>query len=279
MPATRILKELAKLTGQDVASVASAVDKDVLGNYKNKDEITSFYNMAQHMDNNGKRSSPNNYIRATLADAKKYPLTVQLNTLVTKVLFSNSSTSPTAIGVEVMTGKSIYKADPRYKPGTKGPLSQILAKKEVIVSGGAFNSPQILKLSGIGPAAELKKFNLPVVKDLPGVGENLADNYEGSLLALGKTPTDGGLITLMFKTPSSPKNRNIFTWCGVFSFEGFWPGFPADYGPNEYQWYGMGDSFHSERTQLTSLQRHDSHRSTFTSRQCPSCQRRPPGRT
>ncbi len=103
------------------------------------------------------------------------------------------------------------------------------------MSGGAFNSPQILKLSGIGPADELKKFNISVVKDLPAVGENLADNYEGSLLALGQAPMEGGLMALIFKTPSAPKNRNIMTWCGAFSFEGFWPGFPADYGPKEYE--------------------------------------------
>ncbi|KAK3384854.1 hypothetical protein B0H63DRAFT_542899 [Podospora didyma] len=231
---TRILRKMAELTGQNPEDVGVLMDTDILGAYKNKDEISSFYNMVQHADRQGKRSSPNNYVRATLADPKKYPLTLQLHTLVTKVLFSNEST-PRAIGVEVMQGASLYKADPKHIPGTKAPLTQILANKEVIVSGGAFNSPQILKLSGIGPAAELQKFNIPVVKDLPGVGEQLSDNYEGSILALGQIPADSGLITLQFRTPSAPtKKRNIFTWCGAFSFEGFWPGFPADYGPNQY---------------------------------------------
>jgi choline dehydrogenase len=192
--------------------------------------------MVQHADRNGKRSSPNNYIRATLKDPKKYPLTVQLNSLVTKVLFSANSTTPTAIGVEVLSGPSMYRADTKHKPSMKGQVTRIMANKEVIVSGGVFNSPQILKLSGVGPAAELKKFNIPVVRDLPGVGENLGDNYEASFLALGQSPFGAapGLITILFKTPSAPKNRNIFAWCGAFSFEGFWPGFPTDYGPNEY---------------------------------------------
>jgi choline dehydrogenase len=212
------------------------VNKDILGNYPNKDQTSSFYSMAQHMTPQGKRSSPNNYIKATLADPKKYPLTVQLNSLVTKVLFSNVSGIPTATGVEVLQGQSLYRADPRYEaPNDKtAKVTKFTATREVIISGGAFNSPQILKLSGIGPAEELSKFNIPVIKDLPGVGEGLADNYEGSLLALGKAPTGGGLITLLFKTPSA-KERNIFAWCGVFSFEGFWPGFPTDYGPNEYE--------------------------------------------
>ncbi|KAK3689667.1 hypothetical protein B0T22DRAFT_176678 [Podospora appendiculata] len=235
---TKIMKKLAQLTGQDSTKVADLANSDILGAPKNVDEEVSFYNMVQHADKFGKRSSPNNYVRATLADPKKYPLTLQLNTFVTKVLFANATGAgslPRAIGVEVMEGASMYKADPKHVAGTKGPLSQILAKREVIVSGGTFNSPQILKLSGIGPAAELAKFNIPLVKDLPGVGEQLGDNYEGSLMGLGQAPEDGGLMTLLFRTPSAPsKKRNIFTWCGVFSFEGFWPGFPTDYGPNEF---------------------------------------------
>jgi choline dehydrogenase len=223
------------LIGKKEAEVGTLVDTDILGDYQNKDQISSLYSMVQHQDTKGKRSSPNNYIRATLNHPKKYPLTVQLNSLVTKVLFSNNSTSPTAIGVEIMYGPSVYKADPRHEPGTKGHLSQIIAKKEVIISGGTFNTPQILKLSGVGSHSELKKFNIPVVKDLPGVGENVADNYEASLLALGKVPFGApGLLTVQFKTPSAPKNRNIFAWCGTFSFEGFWPGFPTEYGPNEF---------------------------------------------
>jgi choline dehydrogenase len=51
----------------------------------------------------------------------------------------------------------------------------------VILSGGVYNSPQILKLSGIGPAAELKKFGIKVIKNLPGVGTNLQDHYEISV--------------------------------------------------------------------------------------------------
>ena len=52
------------------------------------------------------------------------------------------------------------------------------ARREVIVSGGPINSPQLLKLSGVGPAAELRALGIPVVHDLPGVGENLQDHLE-----------------------------------------------------------------------------------------------------
>jgi choline dehydrogenase len=51
------------------------------------------------------------------------------------------------------------------------------AKAEVILAGGAVNSPQLLQLSGIGPAALLKTHGIDVVSDLPGVGENLQDHY------------------------------------------------------------------------------------------------------
>ena len=235
IPLTKVAKALAGLIGLNSSRTAEIANTDILGDVPNKDTVSSLYSMVQHADKAGNRSSPNTYIHATLNDPKKYPLTVKVNSLVTKVLFSNG-TVPAATGVEVMQGKSIYKADPRFVAGTKGPLVEYAAKREVIVSGGAFNSPQILKLSGVGPAAELKKFNIPVVKDLPGVGERLADNYEGSLLALGKSPIGGSLLTAIFRTKSAPTSkRNIFTWCGAFSFEGFWPGFPDDYGPNEME--------------------------------------------
>jgi choline dehydrogenase len=59
-----------------------------------------------------------------------------------------------------------------------GATHQVAARREVILSGGPINSPQLLKLSGIGPAAELQALGIPVVHDLPGVGENLQDHLE-----------------------------------------------------------------------------------------------------
>ena len=51
------------------------------------------------------------------------------------------------------------------------------ADGEVILAGGAFNSPQLLQLSGLGPAALLRAHGIPVVADLPGVGDDLQDHY------------------------------------------------------------------------------------------------------
>lgn len=61
------------------------------------------------------------------------------------------------------------------------------------MSAGAFNTPQLLKLSGVGPAAELASFGIPLIKDLPGVGTNLQDRYETSVI--GKTTSDFAITT------------------------------------------------------------------------------------
>ncbi|UYN95485.1 MAG: GMC family oxidoreductase N-terminal domain-containing protein [Enhydrobacter sp.] len=58
-----------------------------------------------------------------------------------------------------------------------GNLTTVRANREVIVCGGAVNSPHILQISGIGPAAHLQSLGIPMVHDLPGVGANLIDHY------------------------------------------------------------------------------------------------------
>ncbi|KAF1739463.1 Oxygen-dependent choline dehydrogenase [Beauveria bassiana] len=80
------------------------------------------------------------------------------------------------------------RASPRYGTAGKGKPGKVNASREVIVAGGAYNSPQILKLSGIGPREELESFDIPVVVDLPGVGGNLQDHYE--INVQGTVPKD-----------------------------------------------------------------------------------------
>jgi choline dehydrogenase len=58
-----------------------------------------------------------------------------------------------------------------------GNTTTVRANREVVVCGGAVNSPHILQISGIGPAAHLQSLGIPVVHDLPGVGANLVDHY------------------------------------------------------------------------------------------------------
>ncbi len=63
-----------------------------------------------------------------------------------------------------------------------GRTSSAFAGREVILAGGAFNSPQLLQLSGIGPAGLLRQLGIDVVVDSPGVGANLQDHYNGRLV-------------------------------------------------------------------------------------------------
>ena len=68
----------------------------------------------------------------------------------------------------------------RYRQG--GVVKEARASREVILSAGALQSPQLLQLSGIGPGALLQSHGIPVVKDLPGVGENLQDHLQLRLM-------------------------------------------------------------------------------------------------
>ena len=61
---------------------------------------------------------------------------------------------------------------------SKGQQQTVMANKEIVISSGAFGSPQILMLSGIGPAEHLQQFNIDVIHDSPGVGQNLQDHID-----------------------------------------------------------------------------------------------------
>jgi choline dehydrogenase len=65
-----------------------------------------------------------------------------------------------------------------YQRKRGGEITRLSARREVVLSAGAFGSPQLLMLSGIGPAEELRAHNIPVVADLPGVGKNLQDHID-----------------------------------------------------------------------------------------------------
>lgn len=101
-------------------------------------------------------SAANAYLRPAM---RRPNLAVRTHALATRIVFEGRR----AVGVA-------------YRRG--GTDSIVRARREVIVSGGPINSPQLLKLSGVGPAAELAALGIPIVHDLPGVGENLQDHLE-----------------------------------------------------------------------------------------------------
>ncbi|KAF7181177.1 hypothetical protein CNMCM7691_000306 [Aspergillus felis] len=91
-------------------------------------------------------------------------LYVACNSRVTRVLFDLISTKePTAIGVEFQTSRD-------------GERFQVHARREVLLCGGAINTPQTLLLSGIGPADELRAHGIPVIQENNAVGRNLKDH-------------------------------------------------------------------------------------------------------
>ena len=102
-------------------------------------------------------STANAYLRPA---AKRPNLTIRTRTLTSRILFEGTQ----AVGVETAR--------------KRGAATTIRAAREVLLCGGVFNSPQLLQLSGIGPGDLLKHIGVPVVQDLPGVGENMQDHLE-----------------------------------------------------------------------------------------------------
>ncbi len=110
---------------------------------------------------NGVRcSTARGYLRPVL---NRSNLKVVTEALASRILFSGKK----AIAVEYMKGEKKF---------------QVKAGREVILSGGAINSPQILQLSGVGPAALLGEHGIPVVLDQPNVGEHLQDHFQARIV-------------------------------------------------------------------------------------------------
>jgi choline dehydrogenase len=112
-----------------------------------------------------------NATRSYLRPARGRPnLEVRCRAFVTRVIIEHSR----ATGVEVVE---------------RG-RARIARAREVILCGGAFNSPQLLELSGVGNAAELEAVGVPAVHDLPGVGQNLQDHLEVYVQHAATRPVD-----------------------------------------------------------------------------------------
>jgi choline dehydrogenase len=149
-----------------------------------------------------------------------------------------------ARAVEYRKGNEVVKAE---------------ASREVILCGGAVNSPQILLLSGIGPADELRKLGIDVVHDLPGVGKNLQDHLNINLIARCTEPVtyDGldkplpsikvGLQYLLFK--KGPGTTNVAEAGGFWKSDAaaatpdvqfhFIPAFVIDHARTKVEGHGL----------------------------------------
>ncbi|KAL4154643.1 hypothetical protein PRNP1_006760 [Phytophthora ramorum] len=130
----------------------------------------------------GKRGSASAAFLHPVMDREN--LTVVTDTLVNKLVFDGKK----VVGIEVENNKS--KA-----------VSKILSGKEVILSGGAVNTPQVLLLSGVGDADQLKEVGVPLVHHLPAVGKNMQDHIGAHLQFACKKP-----VTLYNASKRYPSN-------------------------------------------------------------------------
>ncbi|MFV0298290.1 MAG: GMC family oxidoreductase [Hyphomicrobiaceae bacterium] len=94
-------------------------------------------------------------------------------------LNSVTTAQATAVVLEGRRARGVRDA----RGGPTGPEVEVQTQREVILSGGTYNSPQLLQLSGIGPAALLREHGIEVRHELPGVGENLKDHYAPRFVA------------------------------------------------------------------------------------------------
>jgi glucose dehydrogenase (acceptor) len=136
----------------------------------------SGFTIAQANVKNGSRLSS---ARAFLRPARNRPnLHIMLNSTATRILINTSGNQKTVSGVEFLYNNKLYTTR---------------VKREVVLSAGAINSPQILLLSGIGPKEELDKVNIQQVHQLPGVGKNLHNHvtfYLSYLMKKSKAVND-----------------------------------------------------------------------------------------
>ncbi|RFU33612.1 hypothetical protein B7463_g2751, partial [Scytalidium lignicola] len=132
-----------------------------------------FSHWHRYVSPDGKRQDTAHcYIHPLMQDGKHPNLHLLVESKVIRVIF-DKSTPPKAIGIE-------YTPNPAFQPKTSlsKPVHKIIkAKKLVVVSAGALGTPQILERSGVGNPELLKKMGIPVVADVPGVGENYQDHH------------------------------------------------------------------------------------------------------
>jgi choline dehydrogenase-like flavoprotein len=190
-------------------------------------------------------------------------LTIEMNALATRVLFDDRNR---AIGVEYQKGQRLYRADPNAAQ-PDGQVRRAYAGREVILSGGTFNTPQLLMLSGIGPRQDLEAHNIPVRIPLDGVGRNLQDRYEvavvnrmafkswemleGATFSKGDPQyrewedkrsgiyaTNGAVISLIARSTVDQPVPDLFCYALLAQFDGYYPSYstriPAN--PNCLTW-------------------------------------------
>lgn len=156
--------------------------------FSERQEGATFTPQATHQ---GRRTSPRDWLLEV--QKKTGRLEIMTGYFVTNLLFDERNPSK-VVGVEGLyreDKKNLYEAAKEYQSSNLNGAIEFgfRAKKEVILAGGSFNTPQLLMLSGVGPQDELERHRIPVRVNLPGVGKNLQDRYEFSVVARFKNPS------------------------------------------------------------------------------------------
>ena len=131
----------------------------------------------------GRRSSPaRRLIDMALSPEHERTLVIATDCLATKVVLEGAAGRWRATGVEYLHGGRLYHAHqcPSATPGRAG---TVWNQREVVLCGGAFNTPQLLMLSGIGPRRHLAEHGIECKVNSPGVGLNLQDRYEVTVIS------------------------------------------------------------------------------------------------
>jgi choline dehydrogenase len=139
----------------EAAKQAGYAETDDVNGYRQE----GFGRMDRTIHDGRRWSAANAYLRPAM---QRRTLEVRTHAFATRIVMEGRR----AVGVAYRVG------------GPAGPEKIVRAAREVIVAGSSINSPMLLKLSGIGPAAELRQHGIEVIADRPGVGENLQDHLE-----------------------------------------------------------------------------------------------------
>jgi choline dehydrogenase len=186
--------------------------------------------------------------------ASRRRLHIEMDALATEVLFQEGTTR--AIGVRYLKGSRLYRA---FNPPEGGPgrPCEVRATREVILAGGAFNTPQLLMLSGIGPAAHLEAMGIPRRVALEGVGQNLQDRYEVGVVNRMRDPwevlkgatfskgdpqyeewagsrsgvytTNGAVLGVVRKSTAEQPVPDLLCFALLGYFKGYEPGYSAKF--------------------------------------------------
>lgn len=188
-----------------------------------------------------------------VADHLPDRLTIELDALASRILFDDENR---AVGVEYLKGQRLFRAHAQSS-ASAGERRSLRARREIIIAGGAFNTPQLLMLSGVGETRHLERFGIDCRIHLPGVGRNLQDRYEISVVnrmsferweSLEQAKfepgdplhrlwlegedslyrTNGAGLGVIKRSTADRPLPDLFCMALLGRFEGYYPGYAAD---------------------------------------------------